>query len=209
MSCFAGRHCFVVRCNILTYLASFPSCSSEHLETLIGWLQFLSPDGLGWDQAIRQILQDSKQSFHSRMHSPESADSGASDSSSASTELFSFWWHLFTSSLLTLFLLSCVSHFAQYYQLLLDKEDSNQLRKRLPHATRLELSSPSTGRLKLPAPTPVLKMRRERERAKMSMTTSPSGSERKRRVDNGRSYDGTAEMEHDRLVSIGSAKKLQ
>ncbi|RYG67140.1 hypothetical protein EON64_08115 [archaeon] len=184
-------------------------CSAEHLETLIGWLQFLSPDGLGWDQAIRQVLQDSKHSFHSRMHSRDATHADAADGSSASTELFSVWWHLFTSSLLTLFLLSCVSHFAQYYQLLLDKEDSNQLRKRLPHATRLELSSPSTGRLKLPAPTPVLKMRRERERAKMSMMTSPNGSERKRRVDVGLSSDNGIEMEHDRLVSVGSAKKHQ
>lgn len=53
------------------------------------------------------------------------------------------------------FFLSCISHFAQYYQMTLDQEDSNKLRRRLPNSVRLELASPTSGRLKLPPPTPL------------------------------------------------------
>lgn len=69
--------------------------------------------------------------------------------------LFSIWWKFIMTSLLLAFFLSCISHFAQYYQMTLDQEDSNKLRRRLPNSVRLELASPTSGRLKLPPPTPV------------------------------------------------------
>ena len=56
--------------------------------------------------------------------------------------IMAFWWKVFMASLLCLFFLSCISHFAQYYQLTVDQDDSRKLRKRLPNAVKLELTSP-------------------------------------------------------------------
>lgn len=75
-------------------------------------------------------------------------------SGSSTAEYMMFWWQLFMTTLLVLFFLSCISQFAQYYQLTLDREDSNKLRKRLPHAIRQLIASPNSGKLKLPPPTP-------------------------------------------------------
>ena len=69
--------------------------------------------------------------------------------------LFKMWWGVVMTFFLAAFFLSCISHFAQYYQMTLDQEDSNKLRKRLPNSVRLELASPTSGRLKLPPPTPL------------------------------------------------------
>jgi hypothetical protein len=65
------------------------------------------------------------------------------------------WWGVIMTAFLVAFFLSCISHFAQYYQMTLDQADSNKLRRRLPHSVRLELASPTSGRLKLPPPTPL------------------------------------------------------
>lgn len=69
--------------------------------------------------------------------------------------VFKMWWGVIMTAFLAAFFLSCISHFAQYYQMTLDQEDSNKLRRRLPHSVRLELASPTSGRLKLPPPTPL------------------------------------------------------
>lgn len=81
--------------------------------------------------------------------------SGSSSEGMSLGELFSLWWKFIMTALLLAFFVSCISHFAQYYQMTLDQEDSNKLRRRLPNSVRLELASPTSGRLKLPPPTPV------------------------------------------------------
>lgn len=68
--------------------------------------------------------------------------------------VFMVWWKVLMTLLLLGFFVSCLSHFAQYYQMILDQEDSQLLRRRLPKGVRLELSSPTSGKLKLPPPTP-------------------------------------------------------
>ncbi len=60
--------------------------------------------------------------------------------------------------LLLTFILSCVSQFAQSYQLTLDVEESNKLRMKLPSKTLLDITSPLSGRLRLPPPTPLHKV---------------------------------------------------
>lgn len=101
--------------------------SQEHLETLIGVLQYLLPDALNLDDAVRDGLELARESFHRNVHSQrDTSDVGSQNS----MEDLSFWWHVFTGSLVTFFLLSCVTHFAQYYQLLVDRDDSTRLRKR-------------------------------------------------------------------------------
>jgi hypothetical protein len=69
--------------------------------------------------------------------------------------MLKMWWGVIMTVFLAAFFLSCISHFAQYYQMTLDQEDSNKLRRRLPNSVRLELASPTSGRLKLPPPTPL------------------------------------------------------
>ena len=145
---------FHINWELFTFLSpNLPSAFSEdHLETLIGHLQYFVPNSFA-DHLIRKTLEESKMKFRSKLIF--SNDSNLSPELSADS--IAFWWYIFTSTLLILFFLSCITHFAQYFQLILDKKESSKLRKRLPHATRLELSSPSTGKLKLPPPTPHVK----------------------------------------------------
>ena len=92
--------------------------------------------------------------------STTAASANAADGSSSMSvgSIFMLWWKFIMTSLLLAFFLSCISHFAQYYQMTLDQEDSNKLRRRLPNSVRLELASPTSGRLKLPPPTPLTKV---------------------------------------------------
>ena len=60
--------------------------------------------------------------------------------------------------LLLTFILSCVSQFAQSYQLTLDVEESNKLRMKLPSKILSDITSPLSGRLRLPPPTPLHKI---------------------------------------------------
>lgn len=55
--------------------------------------------------------------------------------------------------LLFTFFLSCISHFAQYYQLLIDTEEINKLKNGLPTNVKNELTSPNSGMIRLPAPS--------------------------------------------------------
>eukprot|EP01039_Chlorochromonas_danica_P006839 gene6839-7559_t len=134
-------------------------CSEEHLEMLISLLQYLVPDKLELDHTIREILEDSRQSFQSKILAKNSTEINTTELDARnSAQTFAFWWQLFTGCLLTFFLLSCLSHFAQYYQLMIDRDDSHKLRKRLPPATALKLMSPTSGKLHLPPPTPKSKV---------------------------------------------------
>lgn len=57
------------------------------------------------------------------------------------------------SLILISFAISCMTQFAQYYQLLLDQEESNQLRSKLSPIVIQSITSPTTGRLNLPPPS--------------------------------------------------------
>jgi len=134
------------------------------MEILIRSLQHIVPDSFLLDQRIREVLEEGRESFKSLGNKNNGMIN--SDSSSGSSvekekatemstgEVFIFWWKILMCTLLCLFFVSCVSQFAQYYQMILDQADSNKLRKRLPSNVRMELVSPSSGRLKLPPPTP-------------------------------------------------------
>ncbi len=129
------------------------------MERIILFLQQLCPDSIKFDDYIRQIVVESRESFHRNV---KGAGKENVQSSAAATT-FLFWWQIFMSSLLAAFFLSLISHFAQYYQMTLDQEDSNRLRKRLPQNIRAEIVSPQSGRLKLPPPTPLKKNREHSE----------------------------------------------
>lgn len=125
------------------------------MERIIVFLQQLCPDNLQLDMHIRQIITESRESFHRKV-----TDQQSEDESSALSSTFMFWWQIFMMCVLTLFFLSLVSHFAQYYQMTIDQADSNKLRRRLPHNIRAEIASPLSGRLKLPPPTPLKRANR-------------------------------------------------
>lgn len=146
------------------------SFSQEYMELMIRLLQRLSPDTLQLDHYIRQVLEESRESFHKNVHKGSAEDNADSEGIG---QAFTFWWQIFMTSVLTMFFLSCISHFAQFYQLTLDQEDSNKLRRRLPHNVRDEIISPNSGRLKLPPPTPVT-ARRARLSAKSESAKKPT-----------------------------------
>jgi hypothetical protein len=118
-------------------------------------LQGFAPDRLHIDHTIRNVLEDIQESFHDHIERQEDGTSIVVPKvSSSEGSLIFFWWKIFMVLLLSSFFLTCISHFAQYYQLILDRNDSELLRKRLHHKDRQQLTSPSSGRLKLPPPTP-------------------------------------------------------
>lgn len=127
------------------------------MERIILFLQQLCPDSLQFDHYIRQIIVESRESFHRNV---KGATEETVESSAAATS-FMFWWQIFMTSLLAAFFLSLISHFAQYYQMTIDQEDSNKLRRRLPNNIRAEIASPLSGRLKLPPPTPMKRQQRK------------------------------------------------
>ena len=109
--------------------------SDEHLETLIGMLQFLAPDSLQIDKSIHDGLQDLKLSAHhttatsASIHSP-GADSNAptalagggegKEAPHSTVQTFMFVWQMFMILFLVFFAVSLIQHFAQYYQSILD-----------------------------------------------------------------------------------------
>lgn len=112
----------------------------------------MTPDALGLDKMIREVLIEGRANFHNLGKGIVQKKPGEP---STSGEIFVFWWQIFMASLLCAFFISCISHFAQYYQMILDQEESNLLRKKLSHKVREELSSPISGRLKLPPPSSI------------------------------------------------------
>ena len=153
--------------------------SEEYLELLIRGLQALLPDQLHLDAMIREALEEGRESFRaigqnqgqgqgvivdgnvvidSNLASSVAGSASIGTSAENEASLGSYmmiWWRFIMTFFLLAFFLSCISHFAQYYQMTLDQDDSNKLRRRLPNSVRLELASPTSGRLKLPPPTPV------------------------------------------------------
>lgn len=125
-------------------------CGEEYMQMVIRILQHLAPDSWQIDEVIREIIEDGQASFRNI----ERAKKGSEQASTSATALL-FYWQCFMGTLLFLFLLSCISQFAQFYQLTLDQAESNKLRARLPAKVRESLLSPGgSGRLILPPPTP-------------------------------------------------------
>ena len=97
------------------------------------------------------MLEEGRASFQNMDKAERS--SSAEHSSAASQVVF--WWQIFMGMLLLTFGLSCISQFAQFYQMTLDQVKSNKMRELLPHTVKASLLSPSgSGRLMLPPPTP-------------------------------------------------------
>ena len=117
---------------------------------MIQFLQFLAPDSLQIDQAIREVIEDGRASFHKL--DKNAAPKTPSKHSGLGMALM-MYWQIFMSLLLLSFFLSCISQFAQYYQLTLDQQESELMREKLPTSIKKMLSSPKTGRFKLPPPS--------------------------------------------------------
>jgi hypothetical protein len=136
-----------VLCYYLTY-------SEHYLEAMIRYAQVVLPDVIVADHDIRIYMETARENFKELSTKEPTGPSLSSDDDANDYFELSFLWKSFTSILLGMFFLSLISHFAQYYQMTLDIEDSNILRRRLPAKIRMEISSPS-GRLRLPVPTPL------------------------------------------------------
>jgi hypothetical protein len=79
----------------------------------------------------------------------------SSPSASSVASKVMIMWPIFMGALLFAFGLTCISQFAQFYQMTIDQEASNKLREGLPSTVRASLLSPGgSGRLILPPPTP-------------------------------------------------------
>jgi len=167
-------------------------CSEEYLELLILVLQQCSPDQLHLDQMIREVLEEARNGFKTIGTATAAGGSGGTTNSSnratakvpssASGSLFSVCWRVLVTVLLTAFVLSCIGHFAQYYQMQLDQQDSEKLRLRLPSKVREALVSPSTGRLKLPPPTPGT-VTGKGKKGKLGKTAPPSSGIKMKALD--------------------------
>lgn len=135
-------------------------CSEEYLEMIIRILQRLSPDHLDMDTAIREVLEQGRESFQRKIPHrsttqepviiPAEAAAVGTGSSNISEQVF-FAWQLFMAAVLVTFALSCFSEFAQYYQRVLDSKVIDKLKLRLPESVLKEILSPS-GRMHLPPP---------------------------------------------------------
>jgi membrane protein YqaA with SNARE-associated domain len=135
--------------NLYQSLMYVALCGEEYMQWVIRMLQHLAPDSWEIDQVIREIIEDGQASFRNIERAK-----GTSTATTSATALL-FYWQCIVGTLLFLFFLSCISQFAQFYQLTLDQEESNKLRARLPPKVRESLLSPSgSGRLILPPPTP-------------------------------------------------------
>jgi len=139
-------------------------CTEDYLEKFIQAIEICLPDRFNLDKKVRQVFEEGRDSFRNLdpqkvgTTGPGIAGSGGGLGTGSKKvtagELIGFWWKIFMASLLCFFFLSCISHFAQYYQLTVDQDDSRKLRKRLPNEIRNDITSPVSGRLKLPPPTP-------------------------------------------------------
>jgi hypothetical protein len=168
-------NCISIGCILSDVFRSF--YSEEYLELLINVLQQISPDQLKLDSVIREVLEEGRESFKNLSQNGAEGGAGAVNNETADSmsvgAVFMIWWKFIMMALLSGFFISCVSHFAQYYQMLLDQEDSNKLRRRLPNSVRLELASPTSGRLKLPPPTPVQESNAKLKEQQQLLSTAP------------------------------------
>lgn len=137
------------------------------MEQLIWLIQSLTPDFFNLDKTIREVIEEARQNFQDINRDAAKAAAAAASGGDikagllassegmhrSAGEMFIFWWQIFMGSLLFVFFVSCISHFAQFYQLTLDQQESKRMRQRIPSSVRQELLSPGSGRLRLPPPS--------------------------------------------------------
>lgn len=96
-------------------------CSEEYMELFIQVLQYLLPDRLQLDGLVREAFEEGRDGFQNlakkgtgtALEASVSTSPPPADHSHSAGEIFLFWWQVFMGSLLLLFFLSCISHFAQ------------------------------------------------------------------------------------------------
>lgn len=144
-------------------------CSEEYLDRIIRIIQHLLPDSWELDQAIRDLLEQGRESFQRKIHETD-ADRAAAAAAAASgasqsqlSEQLMGLWNIFMTFVLTTFFLSCLAEFAQCYQRVLDDQDAQILRHRVPPHIVEQIASPTSGRWHLPAPTPLKTLRKVRK----------------------------------------------
>jgi hypothetical protein len=111
-------------------------CSEKYLELLIVTLQRLAPDNLNIDSSIREVLEGSRNSFNKRHEDKKLPVDGinagvAVDPPQALTAQLMYWWQMVMTFILLSFAASCISQFAQHYQLGKDMEELGKLKNRL------------------------------------------------------------------------------
>ena len=119
-------------------------------------MQQLSPDYLQCDKIIRDVLEESRNSFHKQLNSNLKSGDAATvmeivkrngDSYVISTKTSNnnnnniahhsyanqvfFWWQFLMGVILISFFISCISHFAQYHQLQVDEAEIKKLKHKL------------------------------------------------------------------------------
>lgn len=112
-------------------------CSEEYMDVIIRILQNLAPDWMHIDQLIREAVQQTQLAFRR----------GTVGTQAPST--LGYIWNFIMFALISLFLCSCISQFAQYTQLTQDNEASDKMRERLPAKIKAALLSPTSGKVRL------------------------------------------------------------
>lgn len=110
------------------------------MEKLVSILQGLVPDSLDLDEAVRQAFEDIRSNSHTAV-----ADAHDSSKTEKSPITLSFVWGSMMTTILCLFLVSCIQQFAQFYQTMLNGLESERLRSLL--STR-QLRSVSASNLR-------------------------------------------------------------
>lgn len=172
---FVGKACVRNTYQTLIMVALF---SEKYLEIVIRTLQSIVPDSFHLDTFIREALEDFQDSSQKELKKQQ-ADASAVNSGESPPETthhghstLANLWSTFLACILIYFTLSCVQHFAQFYQAMLDKEKSDSYKMKLPSHVKKSLLSPVSGRIKLPPPTP--------KSVRNSSTAGESGTEARR-----------------------------
>lgn len=119
---FLGKGCVRTLYQSLLFTALM---SEEHLDTLIQVLQRITPDALHLDKYIHDTLKELKKSTLGENGAIAAGESRKVDSSALKS--FMLVWQVFMTIVLIYFVLSCVQHFAQYYQSVLDSEKEKKI----------------------------------------------------------------------------------
>jgi hypothetical protein len=91
-------------------------CDEFYMNKIIQTLQHLTPDWLNLDTLIREAISDLQRAFTTSNSSSSSSSDSSSSIGANTTNTFTTLWNIMMATFLTLFLLSCIQQFAQYYQ---------------------------------------------------------------------------------------------
>mmetsp|Transcript_1119 Transcript_1119/g.1799 ORF Transcript_1119/g.1799 Transcript_1119/m.1799 type:complete len:573 (-) Transcript_1119:138-1856(-) len=161
---FLGKACVRNTYQTLLMVTLF---SERYLEVFIRTLQRLVPDHFHLDTYIREALEEFQESSQREMQKQEMGEPTSAPSAQSHSAL-SHIWSIMMTIILIYFSLSCVQHFAQFYQAMIDKDKSDAYKMKLAPHVRRGLTSPVSGRIKLPPPTP-----KGKKRQYTSATPSP------------------------------------